>query len=175
MFGKCPRNLTNLYENCQNCVKWLAFLIYFCKGCSQTYISTHAQHRERNIFASPGVHHRGEMPWSQSGHDYFEAKSGYGRWSKQLKNPVFRRFCLRGVSTPGVLGGCPPLLPVAICCMLLQVSEIRQQFCWIRGGPCRATYPRPVVLHLWNFSNFREICQNSLHVLRLCSVLVEGG
>ena len=134
------------------------------EGCSQTYISTHAQHRERNIFASPGVHHRGEMPGSQSGHDYFEAKSGYGRWSKQLKNPVFRRFCLRGVSTPGVLGGCPPLLPVAICCMLLQVSEIRQQFCWIRGGPCRATYPRPVVLHLWNLSNFRKICQNSLHV-----------
>ena len=61
-------------------------------------------------------------------------------------------------------GGAPRCFPLLFVAFLLQVSEIRQQFCWIRGGPCRARSPRPLVLHLWNLSNFQEICQNSLHV-----------
>ena len=82
-------------------------------------------------------------------------------------------------------GGAPRCFPLLFVAFLLQVSEIRQQFCWIRGGPCRARsqgicqISMKIVKILWilvayslrfvkfprNLSDFHEICQNSLHFL----------
>ena len=83
-------------------------------------------------------------------------------------------------------GGAPRCFALLFVAFLLQISEIRQQFCWIRGGPCRArsqgicqismkivkilyilvAYSLMFVIFPRTLSDFHEICQNSLHVCK---------